>query len=473
MSLLKGKQLTNPFQYSGSFNITGSLNATSITGSISASNIVGLNLDNSRIATGSITASVSDSGFNIVSGSRNLMFVSSSGRINIGGVSSSLDLLTISGSGGITWTSLTAPFTSPSRIYSDTLDNLHFAVNTANGKSYVFDGSGVSFEFSSSGFANFNTKLRINAPGNATNALNIVGPGLSSASFGLVVQNASSQPGLVVADNGYVGINTSNPAAPFHLSSSVTQPVSSGSTTYGLLINPRFSNTAPNQIQTALRISPVFTGSFSGSNTTNVIADLGSSNVGTQLLVNDIISGSIYLVNDISGLPILEATSDWVTNIYEYPNIIFQKTGSVIKMGLLRTQTTSSNITIQADTILNEGYGFTHRTTQISGSTVGIGTSSLFTLSLASSATAYVSAIVTGYDTTLRTAVVGQIQVAVKRAGGNAILIGTGSKWLDTDGTGSTANFDFVVGSTSGSLLVYGSGSGLYDWKATVTTQIV
>ena len=153
--------------------------------------------------------------------------------------------------------------------------------------------------------------------------------------------------------------------------------------------------------------------------------------------------------------------------------MIFQKSGSALKLGLLKTQTTSSTVTIQSDTIINEGYGFVHRTTQVSGSTVGVATSSLFTVPLVSSATAYLSAIITGYDTTLRTAVVGEIKASFKRAGGNAVLIGTGSKYINTDGTGVPANFDFVVGSTSGSLLVYGSGSGLYDWKATITTQIV
>lgn len=473
MSLIKGKQLSNPFQYSGSFIVTGSVVATSFTGSISASSIVGLNLDNSRIATGSITASVADAGFSIVSGSRNLLFVSSSGRINIGGVSSSLDLVTISGSGGITWTSLNTPFVNTSRIYTDTSDNLRFFAGLANGRTMVFEGAGITFESSGSGFASFNTKLRVTAPGNADRAALITGPGLSSTTYGLVVQNASAGTGLSVLDNQYVGINTAFPLAPFHISSSITQPVTSGSTTYNILANPRFTNTAPNQIQTAFRLNPTFTGSFSGSNTTNIIADFGASNIGTQLLVNDVISGSIYLVNDISGLPIIEATSDWVFNLYEYPNVIFQKSGSALKLGLPRTQTTSSTVTIQSDTIINEGYGFVHRTTQVSGSTLGVATSSLFTVPLASSATAYLSAVITGYDTTLRTAVVGEIKASFKRAGGNALLIGTGSKYINTDGTGVPANFDFVVGSTSGSLLVYGSGSGLYDWKATITTQIV
>ena len=43
------------------------------------------------------------------------------------------------------------------------------------------------------------------------------------------------------------------------------------------------------------------------------------------------------MVNDVSGLPILEATSDWTVNMYNYPNIVFQKTGSNVNItGSLR-----------------------------------------------------------------------------------------------------------------------------------------
>jgi hypothetical protein len=43
------------------------------------------------------------------------------------------------------------------------------------------------------------------------------------------------------------------------------------------------------------------------------------------------------MVNDVSGLPIIEATSDWTVNMYNFPNIVFQKTGSTVNItGSLR-----------------------------------------------------------------------------------------------------------------------------------------
>ena len=472
MSQIKGKQLTNPFQYSGSFNVTGSVSASEFTGPISASYIVGLNLDNSRIASGSITASVDPTGFKVISNGVQSLFVSSSGRLNIGQISTSLDAITISGSQGITWNSVVAPFTSPVRIYTNN-DNLRFSVGTTTGKSYLFDGAGISFEDSGSGFANFSTRVLVAPPGGLGTALSIIGTGVSSTSTSLLVRNSSNAVGLAVKDNQFVGINTDDPQALLHISSSQIQPVTSGSQIFNTLIQPLFINTAADQIQTALRVNPTFTGSFSGSQTTNIIADFGSSNVGTQLLINDEVSGSIYVVNDISGLPILEGTSDWVINMYEYPEVIFQKSGSSLSLGLPRTINTGSLTTVKSNLALNNGFGFSKIETQRTSSTTGVSTSSLYTLDIGSSQTAYVSAIVTGVDTTSRNVVSGEIKKTFKRAGGDAILVSTGSKFVDFDSGANPANFDFVVGDTSGSLLVYGSGSGLYNWYATVTTQIV
>ena len=43
------------------------------------------------------------------------------------------------------------------------------------------------------------------------------------------------------------------------------------------------------------------------------------------------------MVNDVSGLPIIEANSNWDVNIYDYPTKVFQKTGSqVIINGTLK-----------------------------------------------------------------------------------------------------------------------------------------
>jgi len=473
MSLVKGKQLTNPFEFSGSFNVTGSVSASEFIGNISASNIVDLNLDNSRIASGSVTASVSPEGLTVTNSGTRMFFVSSSGRLNIGQITSSLDGITLSGSvDGITWNSTVDPFNTPVRIYTSD-DNLRFSVGTTSGKSYLFDGAGVSFEDSGSGFANFVNRVLVAPPAGLGTAFSVIGTGNTSATTGLLVRNQGNAVGLSVLDHQYVGINTDNPQATFHVSSSQQQPVVSGSLLYNTLIQPSFVNTAPDQTQTAFRVNPTFTGSFSGSQTTNIIADFGSSNVGTQLQVNDEVSGSIYVVNDVSGLPILEGTSDWVVNMYEYPNIIFQKTGSVINLGLPRTTTTSSLTTVKSNLALNNGFGFSKVETQRTASTTGITTSSLYELNLSSTQTAYVSAIVTGYDTTTRNVVAGEIKVTIKNTGSAAQLVSTGSKYIDFDVASNNANFDFVVGDTSGSLLVYGSGSGLYNWYATVTTQII
>jgi len=124
---------------------------------------------------------------------------------------------------------------------------------------------------------------------------------------------------------------------------SLRQPVVSGSQLYAVNLQHTLTNTTSSQTQTAFRILSTFTGSFSGSNTQNIIADFGATSVGTQFSVNDTTSGSIYLVNDVSGLPIIEATSNWDVNIYDYPNIILQKTGSsIIISGSLRMTPSSS-----------------------------------------------------------------------------------------------------------------------------------
>lgn len=467
MSQIKGKQLSNPFVYTGSFNVSGE-----IIGPISASNIVDLNLDNSRIASGSVTASVNPDGFTISNNGVQMLFVSSSGRLNVGQITSSLDTITLSGSEGITWNSTVDPFNTPVRIYTND-DNLRFEVGTTSGKSYLFDGAGISFEDSASGFANFVNRVLVSPPAGLGTALSIIGTGNTSATTGLLVRNRSNAVGLSVLDHQYVGINTDNPEGTFHISSSQTQPVTSGSLIYNTIVQPTFINTATDQTQTAFRVNPTFTGSFSGSETTNVIADFGSSNVGTQLQVNDEVSGSIYVVNDVSGLPILEGTSDWVISMYEYPYVIFQKTGSTINLGLDRNTDTGSLTVVKSDLSLNNGFGFSKVETQRTASTVGIATSSLYELELTSGQTAYLSAIVTGVDTTTKNVVSGEIKLTLKNTSSAAQAIGTGSKFIDYDVTASNANFDLVAGGTSGSLLVYGSGSGLYNWYATVTTQIV
>jgi len=38
------------------------------------------------------------------------------------------------------------------------------------------------------------------------------------------------------------------------------------------------------------------------------------------------------MVNDVSGLPIIEATSDWGVKIYDFPRVVLEKTGSQVNI---------------------------------------------------------------------------------------------------------------------------------------------
>jgi len=145
--------------------------------------------------------------------------------------------------------------------------------------------------------------------------------------------------------------SASNSESVQYINQGLVHPATTGSRIFQTTIAPVFTNNSPNQTSTALRLLPTFTGSFSGSNTQNLIVDFGASNVGSQFTVNDVTSGSIYMVNDVSGLPIIEATSNWDVNIYDYPNIVLKKTGSLVHIsgslnirpgGITSSQTTSS-----------------------------------------------------------------------------------------------------------------------------------
>jgi hypothetical protein len=138
---------------------------------------------------------------------------------------------------------------------------------------------------------------------------------------------------LQIVTSGSRAMVISASQASNYISQSLSQSAVVGATIYSLNIAPSFTNTTSSQTQTALRVSPTFTGSFSGSNTTNNVVDFGTSTIGSQFIINDVTSGSIYQVNDSIGVPIIEATSDWVVNMYEGPtNVIFKKSGSAVYM---------------------------------------------------------------------------------------------------------------------------------------------
>ena len=268
--------------------------------------------------------------------------------------------------------------------------------------------------------------------------------------------------------SGSVALSPSQSA--FLVSHSISQSTTVGANVYGVNISPLFTNVTSSQTQTALRVMPTFTGSFSGSNTANIIADFGATSVGSQFTITDAISGSIYMVNDVSGLPIIEALSDGQVNMYDFPYKAFNKSGSYLSLG--SSLTPSSSVTVQSDFIINEGYGLYSRTSQASGSTVSNVTSSLFNLVFSNvSSSVFMSAVVTGYDTGSRQTVTGDIKSTIKYNAGVASVVGYNQKFLNSEV--ANVNFDVAASSTSASLLVYGSSGATYRWGATVTYQVI
>ena len=125
----------------------------------------------------------------------------------------------------------------------------------------------------------------------------------------------------------------------------ITQPVTAGTQMYYTTLTPQLNYTSSGQTNTAFRILPTFSGSTTGLTPTNVIADFGANGVGSQLVVTDVTTGSTFLVNDVSGLPIAEATSTWDFNIYNYPTKVFQKTGTNININGTLNVTGATKIT--------------------------------------------------------------------------------------------------------------------------------
>lgn len=297
-------------------------------------------------------------------------------------------------------------------------------------------------------------------------SISTVGPITSSGTLSLV----SGSAGVLIAQ-------------------SLTQANSTSSFMYGVNITPTLTNNAPSQTQTAFRVNATFTGSYTGSSTSNVIADFGAASVGSQLTITDVTSGSIYMVNDVSGLPIIEATSDWTVNMYNYPNVVFKKTGSALLLGV--SGSTGSLVTVQAsssfvgpasftqpttfrnDIIFDEGFGASYRMLQVSASTIAaaIPTASLYTLGLNTSSSVSIIALVTGYGTGSRDTITGEIRSTVKRVGGNASIVGNNIRFIAADFSGSDANI--IVSGSNAILTVTGSTSEPYAWRVTITTQIV
>jgi len=180
-------------------------------------------------------------------------------------------------------------------------------------------------------------------PSAPTAKVQIQGNGATSATTTFLIQNSTPSNLMTVLDNGQFTIASpiiSLPASQsaYTISQSISASNIVGGQYYAVNITPTFWQTTASQTETAFRVAATFTQSSVFATTgSNIIADFGATSVGSQLTITDVTSGSIYMVNDVSGLPIIEATSDWTVNMYNFPNIVFQKTGSNINItGSLR-----------------------------------------------------------------------------------------------------------------------------------------
>jgi hypothetical protein len=179
-------------------------------------------------------------------------------------------------------------------------------------------------------------------------------------------------------------------------------------------------------------------------------------------------SSSIFSVNDLMGIPVLDTFYDSSVRMYNYPDVVFEKSGSSIYLGT--NYTTESKAVIKNNLTFDRGAGVVQATIQTTGSTVGLVTSSINKYYFGStSSSLYYSAIISGYDTGSRQIIVGDIKSTIKFSAGTASVIGTNLRFLNAED--STVNFNIVAGGTSASLEVYGSTNKAYNWAATITTQ--
>jgi hypothetical protein len=238
------------------------------------------------------------------------------------------------------WLSLQTTSTKSGLFRSNTDYILYY--DTSTGDTVVnssFGGAALKFTLQNS------EKARIFSNGNFaigtttdSGRLVVRGSGATSATTALLVQNSTPTNLLSVLDNGQVVFTSPTMSLAASQSAFSISPIISASNVvggqyYGVNITPTFFQTTGSQTETAFRVAATFTQSSAvATSGTNIIADFGSTSAGSQLTVTDVTSGSIYMVNDVSGIPIIEATSNWDVNMYDFPNKIFEKTGSQVNI---------------------------------------------------------------------------------------------------------------------------------------------
>ena len=326
-------------------------------------------ISGSLIVTGSAAAAAP---FHVLSGSTSLLYVSRSGNIGIGTINP-IYKLDVNGTGRFT-SALTADSTigaagtlaasgltetrginiltgpSVSNVLatyyyyltnngSVTAADRTISINanaTAAGNNHLWIGLAMGYSFSRS---NSSAAPIIRASIQATNYVDTAASESADMIFltkpGSPANTAMTERMRILGDSrilytsAYTATTTSQ--SYFQITGSITQVQTASAQIYGVNITPTMIYTTGSQTHTALRVTPTFSGSTAfTSSQQNIIADFGATSVGTQFSVNDVTSGSIYMVNDVSGLPIIEALSDWTVNMYNYPTRVFQKTGSSI-----------------------------------------------------------------------------------------------------------------------------------------------
>jgi hypothetical protein len=206
----------------------------------------------------------------------------------------SSSILFVSGSGNIG----IGTSTPSQKLTVGTADSDAILIN-AGGKLYfrdtttsISEGSGLNLVSGATRNINFNAgnsvRMVVSASGNVgigetapTARLEVKGSGTTSATTALRVEDSNSTPSLIVLDNGWVGVDTIPSSASLHVNGNA-------------YISASFSTS-----------SAALTVYKSGS----TVLDVQGSQ-GQLFSITDSLSGSLFSVNDISGLPILEVFSD-------------------------------------------------------------------------------------------------------------------------------------------------------------------
>jgi hypothetical protein len=283
--------------------------------------------------------------------SSSILFISGSGRVGIGTFNPIATLDIINHSNAVSSIPI-ATFRTSGSTGHIALHNWTSPMEIVRIESSNDIASGGSLRLYTLNSGTMTEKFRITNDGQTyigtggvipTARLQVRGIGATSATTTFLLQNSTPTTLMTVLDNSQ--FTYSGPLLTLGASQSaytITQSISSsnivGAQVYGVNITPTFWQTTASQTETAFRVAATFTQSSAAATSgSNIIADFGATSVGSQLTITDVTSGSIYMVNDVSGLPIIEATSDWTVNMYNFPNIVFQKTGSTVNItGSLR-----------------------------------------------------------------------------------------------------------------------------------------